>query len=85
MTLHKCYFRDSSGTILSMIKTPWYGELAMRLNRASSTPLSRQIYSEMAHRILSGELKPGSRIPSGFFTRRLRITAASGSIPASTS
>lgn len=64
VTVNKLFFCSFGGTILRMIKTPWYGELAMKLNRASNTPLSRQIYSEMAHRILSGELRPDARIPS---------------------
>lgn len=47
-----------------MMKIPWYGELAAKLSRESTIPLSRQIYSEIAQGILSGQLKPGARIPS---------------------
>lgn len=38
--------------------------LLITLDRDSSTPLIRQIYSQLRSQALSGELKPGSRLPS---------------------
>lgn len=38
--------------------------LSITLNREEKTPLNRQLYDELTKLILSGELKPGSRLPA---------------------
>jgi GntR family transcriptional regulator / MocR family aminotransferase len=40
------------------------GDLLLDLDRRSPTPLYRQLYDALQTRILSGQLKPGTRLPS---------------------
>ena len=42
----------------------WAGLYAWRLDRASRTPLTRQIYMQVRSAVLSGALGPGARMPS---------------------
>ena len=42
----------------------WADLYAWQLDRASRTPLARQIYMQVRSAVLSGALRPGSRIPS---------------------
>lgn len=47
-----------------MSKTAGYSHLALRLDKSSSTPLSHQIYREIAGLIRCGHIRPGERISS---------------------
>ena len=42
----------------------WADLYAWQLDRASRTPLTRQIYSQVRSAVLSGALRPGTRVPS---------------------
>jgi GntR family transcriptional regulator / MocR family aminotransferase len=42
----------------------WVDLYAWRLDRASHTPLTRQIYMQVRGAVLFGALRPGSRMPS---------------------
>ncbi len=49
--------------------------LMIDLKREATTPLYRQVYDELAHRIRAGELKQGSRLPSvRSLAQRLRVS-----------
>src|SRR2546423_11528562 len=42
----------------------WADLYAWQLDRASRTPLTRQIYMQVRSAVLSGALRPGTRMPS---------------------
>src|SRR3984957_2973735 len=42
----------------------WADLYAWQLDRASRTPLTRQIYMQVRAAVLSGALRPGTRMPS---------------------
>ena len=42
----------------------WADLYAWQLDRASRTPLKRQIYMQVRAAVLSGALRPGTRMPS---------------------
>ena len=42
----------------------WADLFAWQLDRASRTPLTRQIYMQVRSAVLSGALRPGARMPS---------------------
>jgi GntR family transcriptional regulator/MocR family aminotransferase len=47
-----------------MTSRGWADLYAWQLDRASRTPLARQIYMQVRSAVLSGALRPGSRVPS---------------------
>jgi GntR family transcriptional regulator / MocR family aminotransferase len=48
----------------SMASGGWADLYAWQLDRAGRTPLARQIYMQVRSAVLSGALRPGSRVPS---------------------
>src|SRR5436305_10254892 len=56
----------------------WADLYAWRLDRASRTPLTRQIYMQVRSAVLSGALRPGTRVPSSrAMASRLGVARAS--------
>ena len=56
----------------------WADLYAWRLERASGTPLSRQIYMQVRAAVLSGALRAGTRVPSSrVMAERLGVARAS--------
>src|SRR5262244_3519889 len=47
-----------------MISRGWADLYAWQLDRGSRTPLTRQIYMQVRSAVLSGALRPGTRMPS---------------------
>jgi DNA-binding transcriptional MocR family regulator len=48
----------------SMTSRGWADLYAWQIDRASRTPLARQIYMQVRSAVLAGVLSPGSRVPS---------------------
>ena len=59
----------------------WADLYAWRLDRASRTPLTRQIYMQVRSAVLSGALGPGTRVPSSR-DMALRLGVARASVVA---
>ena len=56
----------------------WADLYAWQLDRASRTPLTRQIYIQVRSAVLSGALRPGTRMPSsGAMASKLGVARAS--------
>jgi GntR family transcriptional regulator/MocR family aminotransferase len=51
-------------TFVPMTARGWADLYAWQLDRASGTPLTRQIYMQVRSAVLSGALRPGTRVPS---------------------
>jgi GntR family transcriptional regulator / MocR family aminotransferase len=47
-----------------MVSGGWADLYAWQLDRAGRAPLPRQIYMQVRSAVLSGALRPGSRVPS---------------------
>jgi hypothetical protein len=62
------HFRSSQqticGRIFPMTLRGWADLYVWQLDRASRTPLTRQIYMRVRSAVLSGALRPGTRMPS---------------------
>jgi DNA-binding transcriptional MocR family regulator len=57
----------------------WADLYAWQLDRASRTPLTRQIYMQVRGAVLFGALRPGSRMPSSrAMASKLGVARASG-------
>jgi len=64
--------------ILPMTLRGWADLYAWQLDRASRTPLTRQIYMQVRSAVLSGALRPGTRVPSSrAMASRLGVARAS--------
>jgi len=57
----------------------WADLYAWQLDRASRTPLTRQIYMQVRSAVLSGALRPGTRVPSSR-TMALKLGVARASV-----
>ena len=60
-----CSMEQTTSTTFRMPPSRGYADLhAWRLDRASRTPLSRQLYAQVRSAVLSGALRAGTRMPS---------------------
>jgi GntR family transcriptional regulator / MocR family aminotransferase len=59
-----CWLQQTTCMCRSMTSRGWADLYAWRLDRASRTPLARQIYMQVRSAVLAGALRPGSRVPS---------------------
>ena len=65
--------------IFPMTLRGWADLYAWQLDRASRTPLTRQIYMQVRSAVLSGALRPGTRVPSSR-TMALKLGVARASV-----
>jgi GntR family transcriptional regulator / MocR family aminotransferase len=59
-----CSLQQTTYRRASMTSRGWADLYAWRIDRASRTPLTRQIYMQVRSAVLSGALRPGTRVPS---------------------